>query len=217
MCAITGSFSREKTSELIALNSYRGGHSSSISALRFDKNPRMWYNRRLGEINHSYLTTAPGDFWITHQQAPTTTERKMDSVHPAAFEQRYNQNQFGEQLLWHNGIVKEECIKDLQYYYNLDYKWDTKLILYSIMKDGYEALNKIDGSFSCLYYDGVDLFLFRNEISPMFIDDELTFSSTKFEGSRETEPNKVWRLNLIERILEDVATFKTIENPYYFG
>jgi hypothetical protein len=62
----------------------------------------------------------------------------------------------------------------------------------------------------------LSLYLFRNEISPMFIDKQMNISSTKFEDSEETCPNVVFRMDLNYNNLINVGEFKTAENPYYF-
>jgi len=51
----------------------------------------------------------------------------------------------------------------------------------------------------------------------MFIDDQLNISSTKFDGSKPTRPNLIFKMNFDEMVLEEEAEFKTKENPYYFG
>jgi hypothetical protein len=56
--------------------------------------------------------------------------------------------------------------------------------------------------------------LFRNLISPMFIDDNHNISSTKFENSQSLPANIVWTFNPGEGIIRD-GIFNTVENPYY--
>jgi hypothetical protein len=64
-------------------------------------------------------------------------------------------------------------------------------------------------------YSSGEMFVFRNEISPMFYDNDLNFSSTKFEGSKPLEPNKVFKLNLKYKQMTVVSFFSTLENPYF--
>jgi hypothetical protein len=84
--------------------------------------------------------------------------------------------------------------------------------------NSWESLQQFDGTFSCLYYDRdtLKLYLFRNEISPMFIDEDFNISSTKFKDSKETEPNKVFKLDITRKLSQEVYSFKTVENPYFF-
>ena len=76
-------------------------------------------------------------------------------------------------------------------------------------------LDDIDGTFSCVYYGPGTLQLFRNEISPMFIDKDHNISSTKFEGSTPLEPNIIWEFRPGVS-LNKISSFKTVENPYFF-
>ena len=123
-----------------------------------------------------------------------------DLIHPAVY---------GDYLLWHNGIVKQkEITADT---------WDTNWLLQRISDYGWSSLSRVDGTFACVMHNGIDIFIFRNEISPMFIDKDLNFSSTKFEGSESLEPNKVFRVNLLTKSLTPIAYFDTMENPYYFA
>ena len=77
-------------------------------------------------------------------------------------------------------------------------------------------LSEIDGTFSCLYANNNSLFLFRNEISPMFIDKDFNLSSTKFAGSKATEPNELLIVDLSNKKLNTKFTFTTKENPYFW-
>ena len=56
--------------------------------------------------------------------------------------------------------------------------------------------------------------LFRNEISPLFIDKDYNISSTKFDNSSPLKANIIWNFIPGECIIED-GTFNTAENPYY--
>ena len=50
---------------------------------------------------------------------------------------------------------------------------------------------------------------------PMFFDNELNISSTKFEGSKPLEPNAIWEFHP-GKGLNKIGSFKTVENPYFF-
>ena len=110
-------------------------------------------------------------------------------------------------MLWHNGIVKQKSLdKDM---------WDTSWLLEQIIDYGWSSLSRVDGTFACVLYKDGKLYIFRNEISPLYYDRELNISSTKFEGAIDLPPNKVYELNIVNKRLLEVAQFQTFENPYY--
>lgn len=198
MCAIIGSFDKVKFHRLYTLNEYRGNLSHSVA--KFDENDQiieLW--KSPGNLNPKVVDHGVDGLYIVgHSQAPTTDS---SNIHPSG----YNGS-----LLWHNGIVKQNEFDPNT--------WDTWWLLKGIETVGYKFLSTVLGSFACVLY-GVEkkLYIFRNEIAPLFIDDDLNMSSTEFEGSRPIEPGKVFELNLKDRTLKEVAQFNTRENPYYFG
>lgn len=208
MCAIVGSFDREKLLELIELNSYRGSHSYSFSTIYPESGQLVLRQKALGTINPDHLNIPKDHYAIVHIQAPTTDAKDLDSIHPA--EENH------ESYLWHNGIIKANHVKVLQQKYGNDTSWDTRLLLRAVCTS-WKELNTVDGSFSCLLYDHDTAYLFRNSISPMFYDGDLNISSTKFEGSLATPPNKVLKMDFSAKCLYTVEEFRTVENPYFFG
>ena len=66
-------------------------------------------------------------------------------------------------------------------------------------------------------YNKEHIYIFRNEISPLFFDNNLNISSTEFENSEETEAGVMYKMNLHDKELEVIQRFETKENPYYFG
>jgi len=200
MCAIVASFDKLKFKELYALNAYRGESSYSLATFHDDINGVALDTLKQGHgIMPEHLiedtSTTSSSYIVCHSQAPTS---QTDNIHPAVY---------GRTLLWHNGIIKQkEITQDT---------WDTEWLLESIVNYDWSSLSGIDGTFACLMYHGSDLFVFRNEISPLFIDKDLNISSTKFEKSESLLPNKVFKLNIGYKIIEPVSTFKTKENPYY--
>jgi asparagine synthetase B (glutamine-hydrolysing) len=208
MCSIIGSFDVERLRELAALNAYRGTHSHSLFV--FDKDYKIMYAYRgLFELNidkHLYAIRE-GDYIVAHQQAPTTDAKDMLSVHPAEHNGMY---------LWHNGIIKDNVVKELQKLYDTDTKWDTKLILQQYATTG--NFDNLDGTFACVLYDNKQLYLARNEISPLFYDELGDISSTKFHGSRSVPANKILTFDINNVNIDNVVNeFTTVENPYYFG
>lgn len=210
MCSIIGSFSKDKIKELAELNAYRGQHSHSVYVFsKFDS--RLLYSHKgFGPLDIDKYEIPEGVYIICHQQAPTTDNKDYDSIHPA---------QIGKQLLWHNGIIKAHEIERLQEYLESTSTWDTKLLLQYLVNEEYNALQNIDGTFSCVWYNGRSLQIFRNEISPMFYDEHGNISSTKFKDSKSVDPNIVWMMNIdMKEFFKPEyrrSEFKTVNNPYY--
>lgn len=227
MCSILGSFTKEDLVKLAKLNEYRGQHSHSISFYSVAEQKLVSVQKGMGPLPIDRVHISPGYYCICHMQAPTTEAKSIESVHPA---ESYT---FTDSYLWHNGILKPETIEDIRYavHFDLnDVNWDTKLLVDYINRYGFGVLDKVDGTFACLYAEADhyntpngqlhhihELYLFRNEIAPMFVDDKYNLSSTKFDGSRSLEPNVVWRFEPGVAITDSGHHFKTAENPYYFG
>jgi len=200
MCAITASFSQHKLTDLYRLNAYRGESSYSVTMLTFNED-----KVRLGILMQDWnkmpenlikdIASGEDMFYIAHSQAPTSN---ANNIHPAVY---------GDCMLWHNGIIKQKNISEGT--------WDTQWLLEQIINYGWSALSRIDGTFACIMYNGGDLYVFRNEISPMFYDKDLNFSSTKVEFTESLPPNKVFKINLKYKQLSPIAYFETMENPYY--
>lgn len=216
MCSISIADDADRLVQLIELNEYRGTHSHSFCLMApgtYDEYIIASLSRGLGPIDKSKIKIPKNCFAIVHQQAPTTENKGIESVHPA---------QIGDHYLWHNGIIKEKEIKRLQESLESTFSWDTKLILRKYIEYD-EDLNDLDGSFACVYiHDGRTIEVFRNEISPLFTTEYFeVFSSTKFEGSVPVDANVIINLdyNPYDRCFDvwQHNEFKTVENPYYFG
>ena len=123
MCSIIGSYDIEMVKDLAKLNEYRGQHSHSFFVLL--NNKVVYSHKDYGELNiadHLHKVDNDQNYYIVHQQAPTSLQVE-DAIHPA---------QLGDHYLWHNGIIKNKCIKELQSIYRTSTDWDTKLLLYSL-------------------------------------------------------------------------------------
>ena len=177
MCAISGSFNKDKLLELYKLNAYRGEMSHSLITFDYDNEDRLRLGvlfQDQGPLNVEVLNELqekPNRYFLTHSQAPTTDTR---NIHPAVY---------GDALLWHNGIIKQ---KDLS-----SGTWDTQWLLERITDYGWSSLSRVDGTFACFMFWSGSIFIFRNEISPLFIDKNLNLSSTKLEGYEPVKPN-IW-------------------------
>jgi hypothetical protein len=202
MCGIFASFNKDTLTSLYNLNRYRGELNYSLSSFGLeDEGVRLRSltkdSGKMPDNSIDKFLTVHGDYMIGHIQAPTS---ESSSIHPAQHDGR---------LLWHNGIIKQSVFKG--------HPWDTLWMLEQLATNGIEMLSKFDGTFACIMYASNGLFVFRNEISPMFVDDEMSISSTKFHNSRPLEPNVFFELNLSSRELIPLYKFTTKENPYYFG
>ena len=209
MCAIFGSYDKDKFIELAELNSYRGQHSYSVSAYFPSSRSLTLIKKAEGKFVMPEVAFYERAYWIGHIQAPTTESKEGDSIHPSVNDRSH---------LWHNGIIKEDCIRYMQFILKMDnVKWDTKLL--HEWYDNSRPLDSIDGTFSCLLCDNLNgnIKLFRNEISPMFVDGELNISSTKFPCSSRTKANTVLNMDFNDNVLVEEYTFSTKENPYYFA
>ena len=198
MCAITASFSKSKLADLYKLNAYRGELSYSLSSFMVDEEKAKLKTlfQDKGKLAVELVNTLPDDlFFIAHSQAPTTSST---NIHPSAY---------GDCLVWHNGIIKQKTLSPDT--------WDTQWLQEQIVDYGWSALSRIDGTFACIMYNSGEMYVFRNEIAPMFYDKDLNFSSTKFEFAQSLEPNIVFKINFKYKQLSPVAYFATHENPYY--
>ena len=196
MCAIVGSSDKKILKELFKLNAYRGQLSYSLSGV--SDNRVINLIRGEGALPADLVDTFPEySYYIGHIQAPTTESK---SIHPAMADSN---------LLWHNGIVKQ---KELE-----DGTWDTEWLIQNLTHRGFEFLSDVDGTFACMASLNHKLYVFRNEISPLYIDDAFNISSTRFDGSHSLEPNTIFELDINKKLLSAVTHFETKENPYFFG
>jgi hypothetical protein len=110
-------------------------------------------------------------------------------------------------MLWHNGIIKQKTLTQGT--------WDTEWLLERVLDYGWSALSRVDGTFACVMYLSGSMFVFRNEISPLFVDKDLNISSTKLPGFESIKPNVVFKMDITNKVLQEEAYFETMENPYY--
>lgn len=203
MCSIIGSYSKDKLEELAKLNKYRGEHSHSLFVICPETYDILFQHKGLGSLN-LHEREIPSGYIIAHQQAPTS-ENRDGTIHPAVWRSDY---------LWHNGIIKKDCVNKLQEIHKTEETWDTKLILWNLTKLHFPLAN-IDGSFSCLWKSRNNIFLFRNEISPMFMDDDFNISSTKFKNGTAIPANIMWDFNIKDKQFVAGKNFITVNNPYW--
>ena len=211
MCAIFGSFDKNKFIELMELNSYRGSFSYSYTVINNDFTSKTF--KDFGTMDRSMLSNGiQNGYMLGHVQSPTGgLERNYSRIHPA---------ERNDYLLWHNGIIKGKCLVDLQKELNSTNEWDTQLLLDTIVPDVFmpSTLNDIDGAFSCVLMKKNEyMMLFRNSTSPLFVNDTMDISSTKFQHASKTNANTVYNVDFVNRKMVEFPKFNNINNPYYFA
>jgi hypothetical protein len=202
MCSIIGSYNSDKINFLGKLNASRGSLSHSIA--RFAATGGLLsIERGVGPL--PFIEPHNG-YILCHQQAPTTQE--SNTIHPS---------EYHENLLWHNGIIKSKYLDVMIAQSQNPSTWDTHQLNILITTSGYSGLSDVSGSFSCAWYNNKQLHLFRNAISPMFINEECDISSTRFDGSMSTKENVVYSLNFSNRKFESILEFTNCETPFFFS
>ena len=203
MCSIIGSYDKDKFIELLTLNRYRGSFSYSLTLY---SEQEICTFKDFDSFNIDLLDHAkPGDYLLGHCQAPTNgLVRDFDRIHPY--------ETINLRLL-HNGIIKTESVSSINSKLNSEYKWDTQA-LGEFIKDDFNLLSDIEGSFACVCIKNKQLYVFRNAISPLYMDSNCNISSTKFSGATMIEHNTVFQLLNREFIVVD--SFNNQHNPYYF-
>ena len=202
MCSISASKDKKLLLKLVDLNRYRGEESHSVSQFLYtdDGLDLKSQTKSYGPLDLDLLD-GNWDYCVVHQQAPTSKEVNNTDlaigrfIHPAKKDKSF---------LWHNGIIKEGKFEG---------DWDTEWLFDQALN---EDLNEVDGTFACMLYHENQIYVFRNEISPLFKSDS-TFSSTIFPEASAVDPNVYWKLDYNSDVLEQGFIFKTKENPYYFG
>ena len=223
MCCISGSFDKSTLVELIKLGYDRAGHSYSITTI--DDGIITSVKRALVQNSSSEILVdldhtkeLSGRYYLVHQQAPTTSARSLDSVHPS-----YQKKCHYDTYLWHNGIIKDDSIEYLREVYEMDgVNWDTALLHGAIQDMVYgdsQVLDTIKGGFACVYSNGQDkgLYLLRNSVCPLFVTDNLNISSIKLDESyMMLTADKVFYAPLSRHVLRKVNKFDSAEQPYFF-
>lgn len=216
MCSIIGSYSKETFTNLVKLNEYRGVFSYSLSFFPIDGSANV-LSKGFGKFPLELLDRfeKPG-YFLGHCQAPTNgLIEDYDRIHPCAF--KPNNSDYNMYLL-HNGIIKPDSVDNFNKKLNSDYQWDTQALAEYINNVGLlTALNEVEGSFACVMFNHIGswLKLFRNEISPLFVDDELNISSTRFKNSTSIDHNTFYHLDIQNKTLDKSGEFNNTYAPYY--
>jgi len=216
MCGIIASKSIKKFKELVLLNQSRGTFSHSLTMLQYDDTNKHILDksiyRQFGEFNFKVFDGVSDDlqniYLIGHVQAPTGgLVKDYQRIHPS--------NVADSSYMYHNGILKSKYIKEyiVKDGYARDV-WDTELLNNNIYKYGFDHLSKVYGSFACLLLQDDNLYAFRNNNSIIYYDDQLSFSSVKFDNSFELISGEVFKLDLTNNSLIGRHQFKLLDNYY---
>lgn len=218
MCGLFASADPIKLENLFNLNYKRGQKGVSQNGFSFfDDNALIWESRNESkrlEIDPKFLS----EFNIFHVVAPTTAELNF---HPAVREAQDHESE-GFTALWHNGILKQDTIDNLRKNDD-DPTWDTQLLVNRLHylddeEETREFLESLDGSFACFLLKNSQLFIFRNQLSPLFFDNMLNFSSVKFGFCQPVPAGVVWFVDFEKRQLVDSGIhFETKNDPYNLG
>ena len=205
MCSIIGSYSKDKFLELVKLNEYRGSFSYSLTVYN-ENDSNTW--KDFGLFNKDVLDNVrDGDFILGHCQAPTNgLVRDYNRIHP------YINDSI---KLLHNGIIKKNDVDRINELLNTNYEWDTQA-LGEYIKNDFDRLSDVEGSFACCLIKDNKLFIFRNAISPLYVDRNANISSTKFKESNMIEFNTIYQLDHLSHSFDGCSNFNNTHNPYYF-
>jgi len=204
MCAIIGSFDKQILIKLIERNQHRGRVAYSISTYDIESGDVKTYYER-GEFNHIFFEkiNTDGKYTICHLLSPTLTENDEEVTHPSVLT-----TEVGESCLWHNGVLLPSTMEMIQQNLGSQSYFDTYLLHQWIDKG--EKLDDIEGSFACLYItQKKQIQLFRSKHAKLFIDEDMTISSERFEGSRCINPDCFYNLDLEKKSLKVEGFFKT--------
>ena len=226
MCGIIVSRSIKKFKELVTLNENRGTFSYSITLLIYSDNyeilKQKYFYRNFGGFDFDILKKVNiyidvPFYLIGHVQAPTGgLIHDKQRIHPS--------NCADKQYLYHNGILKSKYIKEwlvkdgyAANIANIDNPpsiWDTEILNNNIYKYGFKCLDNVKGSFACILIKDKEIFVFRNNNSILYFDNNMNFSSVKFENSFELKSGEVFRLDLTNNSLIGCHPFQLLDNYY---
>ena len=198
MCGIVGSNTLSTATSLAERVKERGTQRWSLTVIdrstwtiiKLCREEGEFRKERIEELIPMEYDTTTAKYFIIHIQSPTS---KVKRHHPAYY---------GYYHLWHNGM------KDSRYLETNE--WDTSTLVRGIDEVGLEFLDSFQGSFACiLHRHGHPLSFFRNAISPLYMNGNLTLCSKEFEGSEKVAPN--WVFSFGDHAAK---AFNNTYNPY---
>jgi len=212
MCGIVLATDINELIDLMSLNSDRGTIQYSVTAYSKDFTSTQF--KFTSEYNPSSLKEKLQSidcamFYIGHLQSPTGIEYNF---HPASN---------GRYHLFHNGMMKQKYIRQLQHELNAaSIGWDTELMLMAISRAESlpDCLNKFEGTFACILVDVHDkqVFVFRNMLSPLFARDIVLSSKNPGSGFEQIKANCILKIDFQDNRIVEHQMFNNKELPYYF-
>lgn len=200
MCSIVASFKKEKLQELIEKNQFRGNFSYSYTELEDNGAPTAQL-KGFGEFPPKIIREEK--YKISHVQAPTGGMLKdCKRIHPT---------EINLSMLWHNGLITPKGVKFLQKEVEVEEDFDTLLLHKFIEKYNFnfEKLSEVEGLFSCVMLVVDQLYLFRTKHGQLWIDEDMNISSIEFKNSVCIPYDKVYEVDLKNKKLIEVSSFKT--------
>ena len=184
MCGIFASKNLIGLSQLAKQNQHRGQLSWSLCKFDGKNRPLQYAGPSIFPRNIPALvpeSNSNSEYFIGHVRASTDSQTE-ELKQPVTI---------GDNLLWHNGLLLDKCVENLSKKYQVPFglnRWDSYLLLQHLLHRG--DMKELQGSFSCLYWnnDLRKLFVFRNELSPMFYGDDLSFSSVPVSRATQELP-----------------------------
>jgi glutamine phosphoribosylpyrophosphate amidotransferase len=207
MCSIIGSFSEKKIMELVEKNQHRGKVAYSLASFERDgSHVKIVYGE--GEFDPKIFRQlqTDGRYMVCHLQSPTNTDAadtgyRQPSVITGSSNTSY---------LWHNGILMPQTMEMISQVLGIESRFDTHLLHHWLEHN--EALDKIEGSFACVYMggDARNIKIFRSRHAKLYVDLEtMTMSSERFDGSRCINADRVYDVDLVSGKLSIASYFKT--------
>lgn len=178
--AIFGSFSQEKIISLAKLNEDNEQYAHSICYYDVNEQNIFSIQRNFGPLDYSNVDIPVQHYCIIHIQ-----DQFEEFITPS----EYNNIHY----MWMDGSLDIEIIQRLQVLYNENKSWDSYLMLRFLID--HISPKGMKGSFGCILYDTLGLYLFRNEHIPLNIDFNGNISTIKFTGSYPLDANKLYVFN----------------------
>jgi hypothetical protein len=194
---IVGSFDNDKVIELLASEPSEATHHS-LGQYDSVNGGFFGVNRGKGPIPPDYCGIHDNELYKIFFKTNISTK----FTQPAELYSGSNIH-----FLWMDGHITEEEVIKLQLENDSDDVWPARLFLGHLI--GSNVPVGIDGLYSCVYTNGVSLFLFRNEYGTMYCNKELDFSTSPFRGSTPIPPNHVFEMVFNPKGLISIGQFET--------
>ena len=201
MCAIIGSFDRDVVRELIKTNQHRGRVAYSLSLFNVESGDVHTVHGK-GEFDLKLLENIEvgKEYILCHLQSPTgVVDTHENRVHPSMIDRK--------SYLWHNGILMPFTMNMIQEKLAFKSNFDTHL-LHHWLNDKYN-LDDIDGSFACVHIENGIMKVFRSRHAKLYIDNDMTISSERFDGSMCIKYDCIYRTDFGNKRLIVDDYFKT--------